>query len=216
MLLLSRALRSSFVLAWSLLPAQSIRHPGNEAQGIFQGSTDIGSPFPGHSEFDPLTKSYRVRGSGDDVWGTADHFRLTWTRVSGDGALAADVHIDAPVAHPLAKGMLMFRQSLDPGSPYADIAIHADGHITLQYRQSQGGPTKDVVLPERQAPRLRIVRHGNTYTVYAMPGGKHAAPSITVPMQDPVYVGIGVCSHNAYDVQTVTFSHVDVEGAVAK
>lgn len=184
-----------------------------QPQGIFQGSNDIGHAQQGSTRYNAENGSYEIRGGGQDVWGTADDFRFTWTQLSGDATLAANVHVDAPVTYRLSKGMLMFRQSLDSGSPYADVAIHADGHITLQYRLAQGGPTKDVILPENNVPRLRIVRRGDTFTAYAQPAVSRAgaAPSITIPMHGPVYVGLGVCSHNTDVLQTVTFSKVALE-----
>lgn len=207
--LASSALLASFVSA-SPLPQRA----NTQRDGIFQSSDDIGHAQRGSTRYDASTGSYEVRGGGEDVWGTADDFRFTWTKISGDGSLAADLHIDAPVTYRLAKGMLMFRQSLDPGSPYADIAIHADGHITLQYRLTPGGETKDITLPEHNVPRLRIVRHGDVFTVYAQEKARGSgAPSISIPMHGPVYVGLGVCSHNTDALQAVTFSRVSLEGA---
>ncbi len=216
---MARTLR---VLASSLLLIHSIAAfpaPGQKKQtppGIFQGSDDIGHAQPGTTRYDPGNASYEVRGGGNDVWAAADDFRFTWTRTSSENAsLSADVHVDAPVTYRLSKGMLMFRQSLDPGSPYADIAIHADGHITLQYRLVQGGETKDVTLPEHNVPHLTVVRHGDTITAYAQnaTGSRTASPpSITVPMHGEIYVGLGVCSHNTDALQTVTFSKVVLKG----
>ena len=192
--------------------AQQSAHPA--AQGDFLGSTDIGSAQPGFTEYDPLRGTYRLGGGGADVWGTADSFRFTWTRLAGDLSLAADLHVDAPVTFRLAKGMLMFRQSLDPGSPYADIAIHADGHITLQYRLTEGGETKDVTLPEHNAVRLRLVRRGDRIFAYAGEGkGSAKPPSITLAMPNLVYVGLGVCSHNTDALQSVTFRNVTLQSA---
>ncbi len=206
------------VLSFSLLlvpsfaasPAPSQSTP--TAQGIFEGSDDIGKVQPGTTRYDPSNANYEVRGGGSDVWAAADAFRFTWMRSSSkDASLSANVHVDAPVTFHLSKGMLMFRQSLDPGSPYADIAIHADGHIALQYRLVQGGETKDVALPEYNAQHLTVVRHGDTFTAYAQSaaGSRTAASrSITVPMHGEVYVGLGVCSHNTDVLQTVTFTNV--------
>jgi hypothetical protein len=181
--------------------------------GIFQGSTDIGRAQPGLTAYDPVAHSYLMKGGGADIWASADDFRLTWTRISGDASLSADVHVAQPPTYPLAKGVLMFRQSLDPGSPYADIAIHADGHITLQWRASANGETKDITLAEHDASRLRIERTGDRFTVFAITAGKQTSdpPSISIPLADPVYVGIGVCSHNTGALQSVTFSNVSIE-----
>jgi TolB protein len=211
-----RVFASSLLLISSLTAVPAIGQKKQTVQGIFEGSEDIGHAQPGTTRYDPATATYEIRGGGYDVWAAADDFRFTWTRTSShDASLSADVHVDAPVTYRLSKGMLMFRQSLDPGSPYADIAIHADGHITLQYRLVQGGETKDVTLPENNVKHLTVVRHGDTFTAYAQgdTGGRTASPpSITVPMHGPVYVGLGVCSHNTDALQTVTFSNVVLKG----
>lgn len=198
-------------LAPAALPAP--QHAADKVPGLFQGSIDIGQAQPGSTRYDPERARYEIRGGGDDVWGTADSFRFAWTQLSGDASLAADLHIDAPVTFRLAKGMLMFRQSLDPGSPYADVALHADGHVTLQYRLRQGGETRDITLPVHNVAHLRIIRQGDTFTAYTEPRGASAPPAVTVPMHGLVYVGIGVCSHNSDALQTVTFSHIMLAGA---
>jgi TolB protein len=209
--LLLCVLASAFPQA--MVPPQQVS--SDQAQGLFRASTDIGSAQHGFTIYNAAAGSYEVMGGGNDVWGTADDFRFVWTQVSGDASLSADLHINAPTSYRISKGMLMFRQSLDPGSPYADIAIHADGHITLQYRLTQGGETRDVTLPEHNVAHLRIDRRGNTFTVHAGTGSgpRKGAPSVTVPMQGPVYVGLGVCSHNVDALQSVTFSKVDVQGS---
>lgn len=199
-----------------LLQAQISAHSAVPAPAeAFQGSTDIGKPLRGYTEFDPLQRSYRVAGGGEDVWGTADSFRYVWTRVSGDASLSARVHIDAPVTYRLSKGMLMFRQSLDPDSPYADLAIHADGHITLQYRLRPGGETRDLLLPASNVQELRLERQGDRFVAYVGKAERNAKPvSISIPLGDPVYVGLGVCSHNTDVLQNVTFSDLNLAGRV--
>ena len=180
--------------------------------GLFQGSVDIGHAQTGSSHYDAGQQLYTVSGGGADVWGAADDFRFVWTKMSGDAALTADVQVGQPSTHANAKGMLMMRQSLDPGSPYADIAIHGDGHITLQYRLTQGGETKDTNLPEHGATRLRIEHTGDVYTasVSTATSDTGARPKITIAMKGPAYVGLGVCSHSLTALQTVTFSHVQL------
>jgi regulation of enolase protein 1 (concanavalin A-like superfamily) len=109
--------------------------------------------------------------------------------------------------------VLIFRQSLEPGAPYADVAIHADGHITLQYRQAPGGATADITAPQHGSVRLRIERKGDQFRAYAQtPDGKMVEfASTTVKLDDPVYVGLGVCAHNAEGLSTSTFSNVKIE-----
>ena len=128
-------------------------------QGLFEGSTDVGSTHKGSTVYDPGRGEYRVTGGGADMWGAADAFHLSWVRLSGDVTLTADVRFPSDgSAIPLKKAVLIVRQSLDPASPYADVANHGDGHITLQYRATQGGETADTTSPEHGSTRLRIAR----------------------------------------------------------
>jgi TolB protein len=181
--------------------------------GVFQGSTDIGATAKGFTAYDPASDNYRITGGGADMWGTADAFRLIWIRLSGDATITADVHFASSTPVPLEKGVLIFRQNLDPGSAYADVAIHGDGHITLQYRKSSGGETADQTSADHGSVRLRIERRGNQFTGYAESSDGKMIPfaSSTVDLQDPVYVGLGVCAHNQAGVSSVTFSNVKIE-----
>jgi hypothetical protein len=203
-------LAATLMLSSSLLFAQS---QVSKADGIFQGSTDIGTTHKGSTVYNSTTDEYRLTGSGADLWGTADQFHFAWVRLTGDVTLTADVRFPTSSKEPLRKAVLMVRQSLTPGSPYADIAIHGDGHITLQYRKEADGITADTTSTQHGSTRLRIERKGNQYTVYAgEPGEELAAMApITINLNDPVYVGIGICPHNADGFEQAIFSHVKIE-----
>jgi TolB protein len=183
--------------------------------GIFTNSTDVGKTLPGSTVFDRATGSYRVTGGGADMWGSEDAFHFSWVKLSGDATLTADVQFPADVSVPLEKGVLIFRQSLDPASAYADIAIHGDGHTTIQWRTVAGGKTEDVEAPLHGPAHLRIERKGNLFTTSVGPAGGPltAFSSTTVVMDGPVYVGIGFCSHNADGLSSATFSNVSIEKA---
>src|ERR1017187_10734863 len=136
---------------------------------IFSGAADVGQTQQGSTVYDPATGNYLVTGGGADMWGISDAFHFTWVKVSGDATLTADVHFPSSNNITLEKAVLIFRQSLDPTSPYADIAIHADGHITLQYRATAGGKTVDVTAADHGSTRLRIERSGDRFTAYTGP-----------------------------------------------
>jgi hypothetical protein len=209
-----------FLYALKLLLAGALAATGmgqpqpasDAASRIFAASSEIGKTLPGSTEYDAASGSYRVTGGGSDMWGTSDDFHLAWVKLSGDATLTADLRFPPDAPAPLEKGVLIFRQSLDSSSAYADIALHADGHATLQYRLKPGGITADVVAPQHAPTRLRIERRGNLFTTYTAIGdGPFTAfSSQTVAMTGPVYVGLGVCSHNASGLATVTFSHVSL------
>jgi TolB protein len=61
--------------------------------------------------------------------------------------------------------------------------------------------------------RIRIERRGNQFTMYTGNSGDELKPSgsATVVLQDPVYMGMGVCSHDAAVLEAAVFSNVKVE-----
>jgi hypothetical protein len=196
-----------------LLAQQDVNAP----QGKFTASTDVGAALHGATTYDAPTGTYRIAGSGADMWGAADAFHFSWLQLAGDAALTADVHFPAEVTGPLEKAVLIMRQSLAPGSPYADTAIHADGHITLQYRIAPDGKTDDVTSTEHKSVRLRIERKGNVFTAYNSTADGKMTPfaSIAIPMSGPIYIGLGVCSHAPGQLATVMFSSVTIERPAA-
>lgn len=181
---------------------------------LFESSGDVGlTPEKGKVEFDGSAGAYRVTGGGDNIWGTTDAFQFAWTRLSGDIALTADVRFigTGVVAH--RKAALMIRQSLDPGSAYADVAVHGDGLTSLQYRQDSGAITQEIRSDLKAPVRIRIERRGSSFVLYAGAPGEDLKPTgpATVILHDPVYAGIAVSSHKADVLETAVFSNVRVE-----
>jgi len=213
MMILPQGLKElvAFAVAASGMVVAQQRPSGSRS--IFEGSADIGKTKAGSTVYEPAGNVYRVTGGGADMWGAADDFHFSWVRLSGDAALTADIQFPWASKAPLEKAVLIVRQSLDPASPYADVAIHADGHITLQYRATAGGKTADVTAAEHGSTRLRIERSGNRFTAYtgSADGKLTAFSNTTIAMEEPVYVGIGVCAHDAEGLTTVSFSHVSIE-----
>lgn len=179
----------------------------NGPVGIFQGSTDIGEVKPGDTVFNKDAGTYTLKGGGADLWDNADQFHFAWTMLSGDATLSATVAFANDSDQKNEKAVVMVRQSLDADSPYADVAIHRDGHITLQYRLQKGMATADVTFPANGSKTITLQRKGDHVIAYAN-GYMKGPQSIDIPMQDPVYIGIGVCAHDAKGLDTVTFSDV--------
>jgi Tol biopolymer transport system component len=61
--------------------------------------------------------------------------------------------------------------------------------------------------------RIRITRRGNVFTVFAGKPGEElvAAGPVTLSLPDPVYVGLGICSHDANVLETAVFSNVTLQ-----
>ncbi len=181
--------------------------------GIFDGSSDVGITFPGSTTFNPYNGVLRVIGGGADIWGNKDTFHLSWVKLKGDAVFSADVEFPRKVSEPNAKAVLMFRQDLDPDSAYADVAIHYDGHITLQYREKKGGDTADMVSPISGSKRIRIERHGDVFTASAQAEDGKMIPfaRYTVHLTNPVFVGVGACAHDVKNSVIINFSNISIE-----
>ena len=183
--------------------------------GIFTDEGSVGPTPPGcKAHFDPATGEYRITGGGANIWGTSDAFYFVWKKVSGDLTLTADVQFVGASAAQHRKAVLMIRQNLDPDSAYADAVSHGNGLTSLQFRGAKGEQTYQVFTQVDEPARVRIVRQGSRYTMYSgKPGDelKASGPVEYITLQDPVYVGLGVCSHVATTLETAVFSNVQLE-----
>jgi len=185
------------------------------AVGIFTNQGSVGDATPGSkAEFDAAKQEYRITGGGANVWETTDAFYFIWTRMGGDLSLTADVTWPgaSPTEH--RKAMLMVRDGLASGAAYADAVSHGNGLTSLQFRGVANESTYQTFINIDGAARLRLVRQGSRFTMYAgKPGGelKEVGPVEYVRIKDPAYVGLGVSSHVATTVETAVFSNVKLE-----
>lgn len=201
--------------------------------GIFENHGDVGTVLhPGSTIFDSAKNTYTVRGSGENMWATADAFQFAWKKMSGDVEITADVQFANLTGNEHKKAVLMFRQSLDADSVYADVALHASGLTSLQYRDEKGATTSEVESKVNNHGHLEFVSGPNKYpvdytgahlkltrrgayvslSIGAM--GLHAiydGESIPISLQRDFYVGIGVCSHDKNVVEEANFSNVEIK-----
>lgn len=204
-----------FIAGLAIAAAVALAQTNN--LGIFTDEGGVGPTPPGcKAHFDSATGEYRITGGGANIWNTADAFYFVWRKVSGDLTLTADVQFTGTSAAQHRKAVLMIRQSLDPASAYADAVSHGNGLTSLQFRGTTGEPTYQVFTQVDEPARVRIVRQGSRYTMYSGKPGeelKASGPVEYITLQDPVYVGLGVCSHVATTLETAVFSNVKLEQA---
>jgi hypothetical protein len=183
--------------------------------GIFTNEGSVGqTPSGCAAHYDAAAGTYRITGGGANMWSATDAFYFVWKQAAGDLSLAADIEWVGTSAVGHRKAVLIVRQSLDPGAPYADAVSHGDGLTSLQFRGAANEQTYQVFTQVDGKARLRLVRQGSRYTMYAgKPGGeaKPVGPVEYVSLKDPVYVGLGVCSHVATTLETAIFSNVTLE-----
>lgn len=196
-----------FALA-SLVRAQSATSP----VGVFDGHGDVGTILhPGSVDYDLAKKTYTISGSGENMWLAADAFQFAWKKVSGDVTLTADISFLTTTGNEHKKAVLMLRQSLDADSVYADVALHASGLTSLQFRDEKGALTHEVQSKMSAPKRLRIAKRGDyVYMSLAADGGEPnlAGGGVRIPLQGTFYVGLGVCSHDKDVLEKAVFSNV--------
>lgn len=178
---------------------------------VFRDSSDVGAcRLPGSTVYDARTRVYTLTGAGSNMWNGQDAFHFAWTEVKGDFTLSAAVEFVGEGINPHRKMGLIVRQSLDPGSRYADAAVHGDGLTSLQYREVTDGPTAEAVSPKSSSNRLVLERQGDRILIrtsnYATPAGVDA--EIRMPLPRRCYVGLFVCSHEDEALETALFSDV--------
>lgn len=205
-------LRLALVAALALLPGAGLAQDQARDQVLFADHADIGAPaLAGNSLV--AADGYTVTGGGANVWGEADAFHFTWTQRSGDQHLAADIAFLDREGHPHRKAGLMIRQNLTPGSPYAALFALGDGTLTLQYREVQGGPTRQIVPAEPHRGALRIEREGN-FIFFSVQGADgalhHAGGSLRLALQAPYYIGLAVTGHDDAVTEAARFSKVSL------
>lgn len=199
-----------------LLVAVALAAGSAEANlGIFSDAGTVGqTPAGCKVEYNAGRGEYRITGGGANVWDKTDAFYFVWKKVSGDVTLTADVNWVGASSTPHRKAMLMVRQSLDAGAPYADAVSHGNGLTSLQFRGAADENTYQVFTQIDGPVRLRLVREGSRYTMFAgKPGDelKPTGPVEYVRLTDPVYVGLGVCSHVATMLETALFTNVSLD-----
>ncbi len=182
--------------------------------GVLEGSTDVGTVLhAGAVKYDASQQAYTVSGSGENMWFASDAFQFVWKRVSGDATLTADIAFPVKGGNAHRKAILMVRQSLDADSAYADAALHGDGLTSLQARTEKGAVTHEVQANGTAPTRLRIVKRGEQVYIFLAGAGeplRFAGGSMRLALQEPYYIGIGVCSHDKDAVETAVFSNVEL------
>lgn len=212
---LTPRLAPGLALALACVPlGRATAQVNSSALGMFEGHSEIGGPRrAGAAMFDPALRSYAVSGGGVNMWFTNDAFHFVWKKVSGDVALAASIVFQGQGGDPHRKACLMIRQSLDADSAYADAALHGDGLTSLQYRESKGALTREIQANASGPRRLRLEKRGKYVSMSIAREGDALRPaggSFRLVLEEPFYVGLGVCAHNDSALETAVFSNVEL------
>jgi len=191
-----------------------------ESVGQFSEQRDIGAvSHPGSAQFDSASGAYTVTGGGANMWFTNDAFHFVYKKMSGEVRFSADARFLGEGGNAHKKACLILRQSLDPDSAYVDIALHGNGLTAVQSREKTGGNTSEVVVTESGPSKLQIEKRGRfAVASFGKGGGTNLAPAggeLPIDLQDPYYIGIGVCAHEDSVAEKAEFTNVKIESLAA-
>lgn len=204
--------------------------------GGFDVSTDIGDVGAagsatavdlGGGDFGAPNWEYEITASGADVWGQADEFHFVYLEVEGDFSIFGKTDIIVGDGDPTwTKSGLMVRNDLTPESAYAYAFLRSNLDMYSQWRDAPGSdaagndanavPAANIAgyFDEGVTNTMELERRGNTFNYYyiAVDGTRTLAETHTVTdMQDPVYVGMAVTSHNDGSLTTAFFQNVGIQ-----
>lgn len=207
--------------------------------GAFSNNMDIGNVAAAGSataedvgtggDFGAKEYEYVIKASGADVWGTADEFHYVYMEVEGDFTIFGRTDLQVGDGDATwSKSGLMVRDNLTPGSPYAYAMYRSNLDFMAQWRDQQDGDAAssgDALIVTADKIRsyytdgvtytIALERRGNTFNFYyvsADTGERVLQESHVVPgMEDPVYVGMAVTSHNDGKLTTAFWRNVGIE-----
>jgi len=157
---------------------------------------------------------FTMSAEGTDIWGSSDEFHFAWQELSGAGEIIVKVE-SVENTNPWAKAGIMIRDTLDPNSAFAMVAITPENGVWFGRRMmgntasdAQAGITAPYwVKLERSlggAFRAYYSANGNTWTQL---GGLEP-----VLMSTPMYAGLALTSHEPGVACEAVFSNVTSNG----
>ena len=162
---------------------------------------------------------WTVSAQGDGIGGGSDQFGFPHTTVAGDSAISAEL-TSLSGTDALAQAGLMYRDSTDSKSIYVAVLSTAQQGIYLQWRSAAGKTTSNARLLGVPAPTdakplwLKLARGGAVFTAYYSIDGKtyvQVGSPVTVNFTgNPALAGLAVSSHNALELNSVTYRHVGI------
>jgi hypothetical protein len=183
-------------------------------------SQDIGNATGGSATQGTANGFYtgqiQVIGSGSDIWGTGDGFEFYYQKLLGNGTVIGRL-TSMPTGSGVdswAKAGLMMRNDLTPGSANAFVSLDGTNGQRFSVRTTANGTSTRSGNTTTTVPYwFKLVRANNTFTAYSSRDGANwtqlGSPT-TISMNNAIYVGVAVTSHNPNSLLTTVFDNVGV------
>lgn len=179
----------------------------------------IGTVSSGTGTINPATNTYTVTGAGTDIWNASDNFEFGSRALTGDCTVIARVSSMTVTSgtgaiNISAKAGLMVRESLAANSKFVDVVMTPGTNGALMQNRSATGASavqSGQVSTARLPQWLKLVRSGNNFTGYCSTNGttwSQIGATVSVPMNQALYVGFAVTAHNNNQAVTAVFDNV--------
>jgi regulation of enolase protein 1 (concanavalin A-like superfamily) len=171
----------------------------------------IGSPTPPGTVLG-LPDGYDLAGGGRDIGSTTDQFQYFYQTQRGDFDLKVRVK-SLSQTDPFAEAGLMARADLTAGSRFAATLTtpSLSGSFFLSRAASGGAAANSGNLPVNfPYTWLRLKRTGDQFTGFASYDGIawQQLGTVSLPMVDPIYLGMAVSSHNLSQTAVAQFRDI--------
>jgi TolB protein len=194
---------------YSILLAQV---PGAKI-GSFDQFADIGLPeIAGCASYKEPSQTYRLSGSGSNIWFGQDSFSFLSKKMNGDFILQTQVRFIGDGHEPHRKIGLMIRSSYATNSPVVVCTVHGDGLTAFQYRTTSGGIMKEIKLTIKAPDVLQLEKKGNTYIMSVA----HFGETYQVQQLDSIdlganlVAGLYICAHTNKFSEEAEFSNTRI------
>jgi hypothetical protein len=193
----------------------------NEDIGVMPG-------IPGDAAYDEAADVFTVDGNGKialyDPVPEVDALHFAFKVASADCEIVAHVS-DIEDVNDWSRAGVMIRESLDPRSPCAIMAVTPTDRTCFQYRTAAGEGLQSLhdLESNPQRPRwVRLVKERNTLTGYYSIDGENwiaqkkpfphlpAHNAVKISMGHDVLIGLFVTSHDSSRLCRAVFDHVRV------
>lgn len=185
----------------------------SQSMGVFDGHNDVGEILhPGNATYTDAAGVYEISGSGTNIWFTHDDFHYVWKKMKGDFILQSRGKLIGKGVEQHRKFGWMIRNGLDSNSAMVAATIHGDGLTSLQYRKVSKTNVDETKFTINAPDVIQLERKGKQYIMSVAHFGE---PFVTeqiadIDLNDDVYVGLFICSHNKDVIEKVSFDNVRI------
>jgi TolB protein len=181
--------------------------------GSFDVLSDIGIPaIPGSASYSEPSQTYRISGSGSNIWFGEDSFSFLYKEMKGDFIFQTQIKFIGDGHELHRKTGIMFRSTKAKNSPMVACTIHGDGLTSLQFRKTEGANVEEIKFQSTGSDVLNLERQGNSYIMSVAHFGElyHTEKIENIDLGETVLAGLFVCSHNNLYSEEVEFTNTRV------